>query len=133
MAICVQNAIDIISNLTIDLKFEIVPIEDALSRICAKDIYATTSLPKFDNSAMDGYAIIYNDKDNELNIIDTIYAGDNNNKLLENNSCIKIMTGAKIPSNTTAIIPKEYTVERSHNKIKIIKNGKKHQHRRKII
>ena len=42
---------------------------------------------------MDGYAIIYNDKDNELNIIDTIYAGDNNNKLLENNSCIKIMTG----------------------------------------
>ena len=36
MAICVQNAIDIISNLTIDLKFEIVPIEDALSRICAK-------------------------------------------------------------------------------------------------
>lgn len=71
MAICVQNAIDIISNLTIDLKFEIVPIEDALSRICAKDIYATTSLPKFDNSAMDGYAIIYNDKDNELNIIDT--------------------------------------------------------------
>jgi molybdopterin molybdotransferase len=87
VAICVQNAIDIISNLTIDLKFEIVPIEDALSRICAKDIYATTSLPKFDNSAMDGYAIIYNDKDNELNIIDTIYAGDNNNKLLENNSC----------------------------------------------
>ncbi len=132
MAICVQNAIDIISNLTIDLKFEIVPIEDALSRICAKDIYATTSLPKFDNSAMDGYAIIYNDKDNELNIIDTIYAGDNNNKLLENNSCIKIMTGAKIPSNTTAIIPKEDTVELSDNKIKIIKNVKEYQHIRNI-
>lgn len=132
MAILVQDAIDIISNLTIDLKFEIVPIEDALTRICAKDIYATTSLPKFDNSAMDGYAIIYDNKDNELNIIDTIYAGDNNNKLLEKNSCIKIMTGAKIPNNTTAIIPKEDTEELGTNKIKIIKNVKEYQHIRYI-
>ena len=28
--------LNVISNLTIDLKFEIVPIEDALGRICAK-------------------------------------------------------------------------------------------------
>lgn len=132
MAIKVPTAIEIISKLTLNLNFEIIPIENATSRICAHDIFATSFLPKFNNSAMDGYAIIYEDKDNELNIIDTIFAGDNNNRLLEKNSCIKIMTGAKIPENTTAIIPKEDIEELNDNKIKILKNVKEFQHIRFI-
>lgn len=132
MAINVQTAIEIISNLTLDLNFEIVPIENATSRICAEQIFATSFLPKFNNSAMDGYAIIYEDKNSELEIIDTIFAGDNNNKLLEKNSCIKIMTGAKIPQNSTAIIPKEDVEELNDNKIKILKNVKEFQHIRYI-
>ena len=132
MAINVQTAIEIISNLTLDLNFEIVPIENATSRICAEEIFATSFLPKFNNSAMDGYAIIYEDKNSELEIIDTIFAGDNNNKLLEKNSCIKIMTGAKIPQNSTAIIPKEDVEELNDNKIKILKNVKEFQHIRYI-
>ena len=132
MAINVQTAIEIISNLTLDLNFEIVPIENATSRICAEQIFATSFLPKFNNSAMDGYAIIYEDKNDELEIIDTIFAGDNNDKLLEKNSCIKIMTGAKIPQNSTAIIPKEDVEELNDNKIKILKNVKEFQHIRYI-
>jgi molybdopterin molybdotransferase len=132
MAINVQTAIEIISNLTPSLNFEIVPIENATSRICAEEIFATSFLPKFNNSAMDGYAIIYEDKNSELEIIDTIFAGDNNNKLLEKNSCIKIMTGAKIPENSTAIIPKEDVEELNDNKIKILKNVKEFQHIRYI-
>ncbi len=131
MAISVETAIEIISNLTLNLRFEILAIENATARISAQNIFATSFLPKFNNSAMDGYAIIYEDKNNELNVIDTIFAGDNNNKLLEKNSCIKIMTGAKIPNNTTAIIPKEDT-ELNDNKIKIIKNVKEFQHIRYI-
>lgn len=132
MAINVQTAIEIISNLTLSLNFEIVPIENATSRICAQKIFATSFLPKFNNSAMDGYAIIYEDKNNELEIIDTIFAGDDNDKLLEKNSCIKIMTGAKIPQNSTAIIPKEDVEELNDNKIKILKNVKEFQHIRYI-
>lgn len=132
MAISVQSAIDIISKINFNPNFEIVPIENAISRICAEKIFATSFLPKFNNSAMDGYAIIYEDKQNDLKIIDTIFAGDDNNRLIENNSCIKIMTGAKIPDNATAIIPKEDTEELTDNKIKIIKNVKKFQHIRYI-
>ena len=132
MAITVQNAIEIISKLNINTNFEIVPIENSISRICAKQIIATSFLPKFDNSAMDGYAIIYEDKNNELEIIDTIFAGDNNEKLLKENSCIKIMTGARIPANATAIIPKEDTQELNDNKIIIKQNVKKFQHIRYI-
>lgn len=132
MAINVQTAVDIISNLTLSLNFEIIPIENATSRICAQDVFATSFLPKFNNSAMDGYAIIYEDKNSELEIIDIIFAGDNNDKLLEKNSCIKIMTGAKIPQNSTAIVPKEDVEELNDNKIKILKNVKEFQHIRYI-
>lgn len=132
MAINVQTAIEIISNLTLSLNFEILPIENATNRICAEDIFATSFLPKFNNSAMDGYAIIYEDKNSELKIIDTIFAGDNNDRLLEKNSCIKIMTGAKIPQNSTAIIPKEDVEKLNDNQIKILKNVKEFQHIRYI-
>ena len=124
MATTMQNTLDILYGLNLKINYEILPIENSLDRICAQDIYANSFLPKFNNSAMDGYALIYEDKDNELEVIDTILAGDNNNKLLEKNSCIKIMTGAKIPDNATAIIPKEETIELNDNKIKLLKNGK---------
>jgi molybdopterin molybdotransferase len=132
MAIAVQNAIDIISNLNINTNFEIIPIENTLGRICAQEVIANSFLPKFNNSAMDGYAIIYSEKYNELQIIDTIFAGDNNNKMLEENTCIKIMTGARVPSNTSAIVPKEDTQELNDNKIKITQNVKEFQHIRYI-
>ena len=47
MAINVQTAIEIISNLTLNLNYEIIPIENATSRICAEEIFATSFLPKF--------------------------------------------------------------------------------------
>lgn len=132
MALAVQNTLELISNIKTVLKYEILPIENCLSRICASQIIATSFLPKYNNSAMDGYAIIYEDKKEELEIIDTIFAGDNNNTLIEKNTCIKIMTGAKIPENTTAIIPKEDVEELPNNKIKILQNIKEFQHIRYI-
>lgn len=132
MAISVDAAIDIISNIKLKLKFEIIAIEEAQNRICAQEVIATSSLPKFDNSAMDGYAIIYSDKNNELEVIDTIFAGDDNHTILKENTCIKIMTGARVPKNTTAIIPKEDIQTISDKKIKILKNVKEFQHIRFI-
>tara|TARA_B100001063_G_C16762740_1_gene556853 strand:+ start:689 stop:1912 length:1224 start_codon:yes stop_codon:yes gene_type:complete len=132
MAISVEDTINIISQLHLKQNFEIIPIEDALNRVCAQNIYATSSLPKFNNSAMDGYAILYENKDEELEVIDTVFAGDNNNTLLKNNCCVKIMTGARVPNNTTAIIPKEDTHKLNDKKIKITKNVKKFQHIRYI-
>ena len=132
MAISVNDAINIISNIKTTLKYEIIAIEGAQLRVCAQEVFATSSLPKFDNSAMDGYAIIYSDKNNELEVIDTIFAGDNNHMQLRENCCIKIMTGARVPQNTTAIIPKEDTQTLNDKNIKILKNVKEFQHIRYI-
>ena len=121
------QAIDIIIKSIEKNDFEIIPIENAINRIIAEDIYAKYCLPRFDNSAMDGYAISFYDKDYNLDIIDTIYAGDNNNTLLKSQTCIKIMTGAKIPSNANCIIPKE-DVQVINNTITIKTNIKINQH-----
>ena len=128
MAILPNEAINIICENITRKTYEIVPIEDAIFRISAQDIYANQSLPKFDNSAMDGYAIRYEDAKDELTIIDTIFAGDEVTLELAPKSCAKIMTGAPIPSNATAIIPKEDVELINENRIKIPNPIKQNQH-----
>ncbi|MBS9782553.1 MAG: molybdopterin molybdotransferase MoeA [Arcobacter sp.] len=127
MAVDFDKALDIIYNNITNKNFEVLPIENALARICYEGIYAKYSLPSFDNSAMDGYAILYEDKNEELEVIDTIFAGDNNDKILKKNTCIKIMTGARLPSNANTIVPKE-DVQIKENKIILQKPCKKFQH-----
>lgn len=132
MAISVEQAIEKISSINPILNFELIPIEESLNRICAQEIIATSNLPKFNNSAMDGYAIKYEEKDNQLEIIDTIFAGDDNKTLLAENTCIKIMTGARVPANTTAVIPKEDTTLTNQNQITINTKVRENQHIRFI-
>jgi molybdopterin molybdotransferase len=127
MSVSVEEALNIIVN-SIEIKdFEIVPIENVTSRISAQKIYATSSLPKFNNSAMDGYAILFEDKDKELLVTNKIFAGDDNQDILKSGTCIKVMTGARVPKNCEAVIAQE-DVKITGNKIKIDYDVKKMQH-----
>ncbi len=128
MAISLNEAIQTIIELSIKLNFEIIPIEDSQNRISAQNIFSKICLPRFNNSAMDGFGIIFEDKDEELEIVDTIFAGDNNNLLLKSKQCVKIMTGAKIPDNCTAIILKEDCQYLKNRKIIVPSDIKKFQH-----
>jgi molybdopterin molybdotransferase len=132
MAISVLKAIDLILENTNSVKTETIKIENASSRICAKGLKATYPLPNFNNSAMDGYAISFEDIGYEVEIIGTIFAGDNSDLMIKPKTAIKIMTGARVPNNTTAIIPKENIIEVSQNIIKLPNDIKKNQHIRYI-
>ncbi|AXH13977.1 gephyrin-like molybdotransferase Glp [Malaciobacter mytili] len=131
MALSVNDTLEIIYNLEKNLGFEIIPIEKSINRICAQEIFSTYALPKFNNSAMDGYAIRYEDYNKPLEVVDTVFAGDNKDIQLDTATCVKIMTGAKVPYNATAIIPKEETII-NNNKIEITKNVNEFQHIRFI-
>lgn len=112
MAVSITEALDIIySNIT-PLTTEIIPIEIAVGRIMAENSVATFDLPRFDNSAMDGYAVKCADADSSVNSNEVIYAGDDPQMTLVPRKAIKIMTGAPIPEGCEAIIPIEnVTVE----------------------
>lgn len=97
-----------------ELKSKEVPLLKALNRILDCNIKANINIPSFNSSAMDGYAIMLGAK--SYLIKGEIYAGDNANITLKNNEAYKIMTGAKVPKNAQAIIPKEL-VEVQDNKL----------------
>lgn len=102
-------------------QFEEVDYDNMLNRVLAKDIICTKDLPTFNNSAMDGYAFKYKDIKNSLKVAATIYAGDNQEAILKDNECYKIMTGAKVPADADTIAPKEIC-EVDSNYIKVLKD-----------
>jgi len=107
MAISVEEALKLIYTFALPTQTEIVPIENAIHRVLCKTISATYSLPSFDNSAMDGYAVRSEDAGKTLLQSCTIFAGDGADIRLVENQCIRIMTGAKIPQGCEAIVPIE--------------------------
>jgi len=107
MAVSITEALDIIYNNITPLTTEIIPIEMSVGRVMAKDSIATFDLPRFDNSAMDGYAVKCADAGSSVRSDEVIYAGDNPQMTLLPQKAIRIMTGAPIPEGCEAIIPIE--------------------------
>lgn len=110
MAISVEEAFEHIYKLSLPLGSEIVPIENSIHRVIAENIIAEHSLPSFDNSAMDGYAVRTEDAGKTLLQSCVIFAGDQGEIRLVEDQCIRIMTGAKIPQKCEAIVPIEDVV-----------------------
>lgn len=123
MAVSINEALNLIEENTTCVTSEIIPIEDAYNRVVYQDYIANFNLPRFDNSAMDGYAVKATDSDQYVTITDTIYAGDESTTSLEPSNAIKIMTGAPVPNGCEAIIPIE-DVEVIDNQIKLPSNIK---------
>ena len=93
-----------------------VALSDALGLVLADDVVATLSLPGFDNSAMDGYAVFADDiagaSDDEpvsLPVAEDIPAGRTDPLTLKPGTAHRIMTGAPLPSGATAVVPVEAT------------------------
>jgi molybdopterin molybdotransferase len=91
-------------------------LEDAEGRVLAEDITAASPLPPFDNSAMDGYAVRAADVAAAsagapviLPVADQLPAGDTRLLTLAPGTCIKIMTGALLPTGADAVVPVEWT------------------------
>ena len=89
---------------------EFASLERATGKILAGDVVAVKNLPSFDNSALDGYALKFDDFNEPLSIVATVLAGDTTQISLKKGECVKIMTGAKMPANTDTIVPFEDAV-----------------------
>lgn len=88
----------------------------ALGLVLADDVVAPLSLPGFDNSAMDGYAVIGDDiataSDEtpvRLPVTEDIPAGRTDIPTITAGTAHRIMTGAPLPSGATGVVPVEAT------------------------
>lgn len=93
-----------------------VPLADALGLALADDVVAPLPLPGFDNSAMDGYAVLAADvagasAENpvKLPVTEDIPAGRTDLLTLAPGTAHRIMTGAMLPAGATAVVPVEST------------------------
>ena len=111
MASSIIEALDIIATTITPVDKEIIPIELSVGRVVTEDYIATFDLPRFNNSAMDGYAVKVDDAGQSVTCTGVIYAGDNPNITLNEKQAIKIMTGAPIPNGCEAIVPRENVTE----------------------
>jgi molybdopterin molybdotransferase len=91
-------------------------LTDAHGLVLAEDVAASTDLPSFDNSAMDGYAVRLEDVADAgedypvtLPVVGEVAAGDTGAYALQPGTAIRIMTGAMVPHGTEAVIPVEWT------------------------
>lgn len=127
MAISIEDALTLIYTKTKIVKTQILPLEEALGAVLAQNIIATHSLPPYDNSAMDGYAVKLSDAGEIVKVHQSIFAGDRAEFVCEKGSVFKIMTGAKIPAGCEAIVPIEDVILHE-NGVMLPKTIKKDRH-----
>lgn len=115
------QAVTEIQNHTAPLPTESIELAQLFGRIAAIDAFTPFALPRFANSAMDGFALDAAQTSNAseahpltLKIAAVLAAGDDNPTELCHNT-IEIMTGASIPNGANAVIPIEH--------VEILKNG----------
>jgi molybdopterin molybdotransferase len=113
MALSFDDARSLILESASPLGVERVPLLDAFGRVLADGVLAPWDMPRWNNSAMDGYAVRAADcatLGTELTIAGYLPAGARANGVsVPPRGAVKIMTGAPIPANCDAVIPVEET------------------------
>ena len=92
------------------------PLLEAVGLPVCEDITAPMDLPSFDNSAMDGYAVYFDDvvtasEDHpvHLPVVGEAAAGQTKLFALSPGTAVRIMTGAPVPQGADSVVPVEWT------------------------
>ncbi len=106
-----EEAIQLSLQHTLSYAVEDVALDEAHQRILAKGLHSKVNDPPFDNSAMDGFAVRFQDTreaPSTLDIIATLQAAAGDEQLtVSTGQAVRIMTGAPVPDGADAIIPIE--------------------------
>ena len=106
-----EKAIQLSLEYPLSHAIEYVSLDEAHQRILAEDLSSKVNDPPFDNSAMDGFAVRFEDTQeapSTLDIIATSQAAAGDEQLsVTSGQAVRIMTGAPVPEGADAIIPIE--------------------------
>lgn len=89
-----------------------LPVGQALNTVLAEEVVAPHPMPRFDNSAMDGFAVRAADLEDvphSMEIAEMVRAGDAGETELRPGTAARIMTGAPVPPGADAVVPVEET------------------------
>ncbi len=108
-------ALEIVLNTVTSLPQQTIPLQMSAGNILASPIEARWDMPRWDNSAMDGFAFAADSlKTSEnLPIVGAAFAGQPYSQRLKPGESIGITTGAPLPDGADTVIPIEDTSEDS--------------------
>ena len=109
------DALRIVLDNIRPLPTETVPVDKALGGFLARPVKAPSHSPRFEQSAMDGYAVLLDDvagarsdRPVVLKLADELPAGDQRPVLLRPGHTVKVFTGSRLPRGAEAVVMKEY-------------------------
>ena len=121
--VSLERAIELACEVPMIRRTEIVSLDEARGRVLAAGLASKVDDPRFDNSAMDGFAVRAEDctsSGTKLEIVGTSQAGSTDLPVVRKGQGCRIMTGAPIPEGADAIVMVEDTeIEGEH----VIING----------
>lgn len=121
--ISVREAKDILGKVCEPLMPVIVPLKKAMGLVLAEDVFAAVDMPAFNQSAMDGYAFLYEDwKEGEtLTIEGQVQAGGRLQSPIQLKQAVRIFTGAAVPKDLDTVVMQEKVLV-SDNQLEIKDN-----------
>ena len=108
--ISLDEAVGICQENLINISTEKIPITHSIGRVVASDVNSKVNDPGFDNSSMDGFAVIYSDTlepPTKLKVVGISNAGTGQRNTIGPGEAVRIMTGGPLPSGADSIIPIE--------------------------
>ena len=97
------------------LQPKVLPLEKVCGLILAENVYAKSDIPAFEQSSMDGYAFLFEEKDFPLLIQNKIAAGDSNLYKINSKQASRIFTGAPLPTGADTVVVQEKVVVKDGN------------------
>ena len=122
------DALRIVLDNIRPLPTETVPVDKALGGFLARPVKAPAHSPRFEQSAMDGYAVRLADVAGSgsrpdrpvvLKLDDELPAGDQRTVVLKRGHTVKVFTGSRLPRGAEAVVMKEYVTLSVENKAAI--------------
>lgn len=113
------------------LDAEVVDLSSAAGRILAAPVTSELDFPHWDNSAMDGYAVLYTDVQNcnaklpaVLEIVEEIPAGYQPQRTIQPGQAARIFTGAVMPVGADTVVMQEQTWREGNERVAILASPK---------
>src|SRR3954469_13755007 len=109
---------------------EDAPVDSAVGRALSEAVLATRTVPPWDNSAMDGFAVRSADAaapGARLAVVQTIFAGQAPSRPIKPGECARIMTGAPLPEGADAVVMQE-KARRTGDTVELLEAAQPRQH-----
>lgn len=117
---------DLVHPLMAEQETEMLDLLQAQDRVLAESVTSSLDFPHWDNSAMDGYAVRYDDVQAcsaatpvTLEIVEEIPAGHQPQKIIQPGQAARILTGSVMPTGADTIVIQEET-QRDGDRVTIL-------------